>query len=89
MFSGSLSNASWNRASAFVVSPRSRDSLPSRNNWLTIDGEGEVTAAAGGTVGCATAGAGEYAEAGEAAGGRAIVFATACGETRFARARPT
>jgi len=71
------------------VSPRSRNSLPSRNNWSTIDGAGEVPAAAGGIVGCATTGAGEYTEAGEAAGGRAIVFAIACGETRFARARPT
>ena len=54
-----------------------------------IDRAGEVTAAAGGTVGCATTGAGEYTEVCEAAGGRAIVFAIACGETRFPRARPT
>ena len=47
----------------------------------------KLTAAAGGTLGCAAAGA--TAEAGEAAGARAIVAVTACAETRFARARPT
>ena len=52
-----------------------------------MDGAGEVTAAAGGMLGCANAGAG--AEADEAAGARAIVAVTACAETRFARARPT
>ena len=53
-----------------------------------MDAGGGLTAA-GGAVDCAPAGAGEYAEAREAAGGGAIVFAIACGETRLARARPT
>ena len=52
-----------------------------------MDRAGEVTAAAGETLGCAAAGAG--AEAAEAAGARAIAAVTACAETRFARARPT
>ena len=46
-----------------------------------------LNAADGATLGSAAAGA--NAEAAEVAGERVIVVATACAETRFARARPT
>jgi hypothetical protein len=49
-----------------------------------MDGGGVLNAAAGGTLGCAAAGADA-----EAAGARAIVAVTACAETRFTLARPT
>ena len=52
-----------------------------------MDGGGVLNAAAGGTLGCAAAGANAGAD--EVAGARAIAGVTACVETRFARARPT